>query len=257
MSVKNLSVHSASSSYQNTPCETSVRYHLKKLNLEELTRINEKIVTHPLSNFLKPGRRYRFAIDFTDGPYYGKIDDSNRDHIVRNKAKESTNSFYSYISLYIINKSQRFTISVLPVNNKIRKEDYLDYFITQIDRMGLNIEALCLDREFYSRGVFDFLQCCEIPHIISVVERGSKIKEIVKDRKQRFADYSMNLYGRNIPLRISADVKYLMVKRGQNGCENLPFVVYGIKWSHRKISNLYRTRFATESSYRMRNIVNH
>jgi len=255
MSVKNLSVHSASSSYQNTPCETSVRYHLKKLNLEELTTINEKILTYPLSNFLKPGRRYRFAIDFTDDPYYGSIDDSNRDHIIRSKAKKSTNSFYSYISLYIIDKRQRFTLAVLPVNNNISKEEYLDYFIALIDRMGLNIEVLCLDREFYSREVFDFLQCCKIPHIIPVVEKGTKIKEIVKGRKQRSADYSMNLYGRNIPLRISVDVKYMMGRRGQNGCENLAFVVYGIKWPHRKISNVYRTRFAIESSYRMRNIV--
>jgi len=255
MSVKNLSVHSASSSYQNTPCETSVRYHLKKLNLEELTTINEKILTYSLRNFLKPGRRYRFAIDFTDDPYYGNIDDSNKDHIIRSKAKKSTNSFYSYISLYIIDKRQRFTISVLPVSNKIRKEEYLDYFISLIDQMGLGIEVLCLDREFYSREVFDFLQCCRIPHIIPVVEKGSKIKEIVKGRKQRFADYGMNLYGRNIPLRISVDVKYLMGKRGHNGCENLAFVVYGIKWTHRKISNVYRTRFAIESSYRMRNIV--
>ena len=255
MSVKNLSVHSASSGYEKTPCETSMRYHLNKLDLEDLISANEKIMTHSPGNFLKSGRRYRFAIDYTNDPYYGSTNKSNKDYVIKSKAKKSTNSFYSYISLYIINKNQRFTISVLPVSNEISKEQYLDYFITMIDRMGFGIEVLCLDREFYTREVFDFLQCCEIPHIIPVVERGAKIKEILKGRKQRFADYSMNLYGRNIPLRISVDVKYMMSKRGKNGAKNLAFVVYGVNWSQRMISNVYRTRFAIESSYRMRNVV--
>lgn len=255
MSVRNLSVHSASYGYENTPCETSMRYHLKKLCLEELISVNEKILTHFLGNFMKSGRKYRFAIDYTNDPYYGSTDDSNKNYVIRSQAKKSTNSFYSYISLYVIDKRQRFTLSVLPVNNEIRKEQYLDYFITLIERMKLGIEVLCLDREFYTKEVFDFLQCCDIPHIIPVVERGSTIKEIVKGRKHRFADYTMNLHGRDILLRIAVDVKYLMGKRGKFGAENLAFVVYGVNWSIRKISNVYRTRFAIESSYRMRNIV--
>ncbi|MBN2862657.1 MAG: ISH3 family transposase [Bacteroidales bacterium] len=255
MSVNNLSVHSVSSGYHSTPCETSMRYHLKKLNLEDLIAINEKILMYLPNNYLKKGRKYRFAIDYTDDPYYGGTDDSNKNHVRRSKAKKSTNSFYSYISLYIIDKRQRFTLSVLPVNNEIRKEEYLDYFISLIDRMELEIEVLCLDREFYTREVIDLLQCCDIPYIIPVVEKGVEIKNIVKGRRQRYADYSMNLYGRIIPLKIAVDVKYMKGKRGKSGSDNLAFVIYGINWSPRKISNVYRTRFAIESSYRMRNIV--
>ncbi len=60
---------------------------------------------------------------------------------------------------------------------------------------------------------------------------------------------------KKIHLNIVVDVKYLKGKRGKNGCENLAFVVYGVKWSPRKVSTVYRRRFAIESSYRMRNIV--
>ena len=49
--------------------------------------------------------------------------------------------------------------------------------------------------------------------------------------------------------------KYLKGKREKKGCENLGFVVFGVKWSPRKVSTVYRRRFAIESSYRMRNIV--
>jgi len=37
-------------------------------------------------------------------------------------------------------------------------------------------------------------------------------------------------------------------KKGKKGCENLGFVVFGVKWSPRKISTVYRRRFAIESS---------
>ena len=60
---------------------------------------------------------------------------------------------------------------------------------------------------------------------------------------------------KKILLDIIVDVKYLKGKRGKKGRENLGFVVFGVKWSPRKVSTVYRRRFAIESSYRMRNIV--
>jgi len=60
---------------------------------------------------------------------------------------------------------------------------------------------------------------------------------------------------KKIRLDIIIDVKYLKGKRGKKGCINLGFMVFGVKWSQRKVSTVYRKRFAIESSYRMRNIV--
>jgi len=60
---------------------------------------------------------------------------------------------------------------------------------------------------------------------------------------------------KKILLDIVIDVKYLKGKREKRGCENLGFVVFGVKWSPRKVSTVYRRRFAIESSYRMRNVV--
>jgi putative transposase len=53
-------------------------------------------------------------------------------------------------------------------------------------------------------------------------------------------------------LNIVIDVKYL---KGKKGLDNLGFVVSGVKWTPRKVSTVYRRRFAIESSYRMRNVV--
>ncbi|WP_321429855.1 ISH3 family transposase [uncultured Methanolobus sp.] len=256
MSIENSSIHSMSKHYQDIPCETSTRYHLRKLNLEELVRINNKILLQGPINTLKTDKEYEFAIDFTNDPYYGGTDSSNENYVIRSQAKKSTNSFYSYASLSIINKNERFTISVLPVERSKTTVYYLNYFIDTLNDLDLKIKVLCLDRGFYSVDVFRFLQDEKIPHITPVVKRGNKIKLLLIGRSARSAKYVMkNPQKEEVSLDIVIDVKYLKGKRNKTGCENLGFVVYGLKWKPRKISSVYRRRFAIESSYRMRNIV--
>lgn len=73
MAVSHQSIHSISHSLTRAPCETSLRYHLNKLNISELERINSQILTHSVYEVLKEGHSYQFAIDFTHDPYYGEI----------------------------------------------------------------------------------------------------------------------------------------------------------------------------------------
>lgn len=256
MAVDNSSVHSASKHYQEIPCEKSLRYHLKKLNLAELIKVNESILFQAFVSTLKSMKKYEFAIDFTNDPYYGTTDSSNEGYVIRSQAKKSTNSFYSYVSLSIINKNDRYTIAVLPVETNKTKVDYLTYFVDLIGKLNFNIKVLCLDREFNSVDVFEFLQNRNIPHIIPIVKRGNEVKQLLDGRKARSTEYVMkNAQKKEVHLDFVIDVKYLKGKRGKHGCENLGFVVYGVKWPPRKISTVYRRRFAIESSYRMRNIV--
>jgi hypothetical protein len=46
--------------------------------------------------------------------------------------KSTTNSFYSYASLYITNKNERFTVCVLPVENSKKMVEYLSHFVDLI-----------------------------------------------------------------------------------------------------------------------------
>ena len=94
---------------------------------------------------LKINKEYEFAIDCTNNHYYGEIDISNDKYVIRGQTKKSTNSFYSYILLYIINKNERFTISVLPVEKGRSKVEYLEYFINQIKKLDFGIKIICLD----------------------------------------------------------------------------------------------------------------
>ena len=53
MAVDKNSVHSVSQQYLDVACETSLRYHLKKLNMEELIKSNEKILLQEIIKTLK------------------------------------------------------------------------------------------------------------------------------------------------------------------------------------------------------------
>jgi putative transposase len=255
MAVNRNSVHSITTQYQDVACETSLLYHLKKLNMEELIKSNEKILLQEVIKTLKTGKSYEFAADYTNDPYYGKKDQTNEKYVIRGQAKKSTNSFYSYISLYITKKNERFTVSVLPVEQKKTKVEYLSHFIDLIKRLNFKIKVLCLDREFYCTDVFEFLQNNNVPHIVPVIKRGEQMKQILKGNKARCEQYVMQGSRKKILLDIVIDVKYLKGKREKSGCENLGFVVFAVKWSPRKVSTVYRRRFAIESSYRMRNVV--
>jgi putative transposase len=66
--------------------------------------------------------------------------------------------------------------------------------------------------------------------------------QILKGTKARSEQYVMKNSMKKILLDIIIDVKYLKGKRGKKGRENLGFVVFGVKWSPRKVSTVYRMK---------------
>ncbi len=177
MSATKLSVHSINKAGEKVPCETSVRYHLSKVDLESLFEIQSKILTYSNDQILVPGKSYHFAIDFTDDPYYGEIIEANKDYVLKSKMKKSTTTFYSYVSLYITTKGQRQTLAVFPVKKGVSKVEYIRKFLAIIHNAKVNTQVLCLDRGFYSKDVFSFLQKEKIPHIVPVRKTRRRTQE--------------------------------------------------------------------------------
>lgn len=255
MSVNCLSIHSIGNVVQKVPCETSIKYHLAKLDLPTLENVNSQILTYAADSLLKKGKKYQFAIDLTNDPYYGKIDDTNADYVIRSKMKNSTTYFYSYVSLYIIRKGERLTVAVFPVKKGVKMVEYIKRCMEKIQQLDINVEVLCLDRGFYSKEVFAFLQDEGIPHIVPVKKHSAEMKALLKGKKGRFTKYLMK--GKGIPLEIdiAIDVQYQQGKMGKYGNVNLGYVVHGLDWTTRRIYNTYKKRFAIEASYRIRNRV--
>ena len=255
MSANKLSVHSINKAVEKVPCETSVRYHLSKVDLNSLLALQSKILTYSNDQILVPGKSYHFAIDFTDDPYYGEIVDVNKDYVIKSKMKDSTTTFYSYVSLYITTKGQRLTLAVLPVKKGVSKVEYIRRFLDFIDDAKVNIEILCLDRGFYSNDVFSFLQKENIPHIVPVRKHGQELKKVLSGNHSRYARYTMKGTSGPLDLTLAIDVQYLQGRNKKFGNVNLGYVVYGIYWKPRRVYQVYKNRFAIESSYRIRNIV--
>ena len=255
MSANTLSVHSINKVVEKIPCETSVRYHLSKVDLDSLQEIQSKILMYTKDQILVPGKSYHFAIDFTNDPYYGEIVETNKDYVIKSKMKDSTTTFYSYVSLYIITKGQRLTIAVFPVKKGVSTVEYIRRFLAILKDLNAGITVLCLDRGFYSNAVFSFLQKESIPHIVPVRKHGKELKKILRGNHSRYARYTMMGTGEPLELTLAIDVQYLQGKNKKFGNVNLGYVVYGIDWNPRRVYRVYKNRFAIESSYRMRNIV--
>ena len=255
MAVNRLSIHSIGNFVQKVPCETSFRHHLSKLDLPTLENMNSRILTYGAGSLLKKGKKYPFAIDLTNDPYYGKIDETNADYVIRSKPKKSTTSFYSYASLYTIRKGERLTLAVFPVKKGIRMVEYLRKCVEVIQELNVNVEVLCLDRGFYSKEVLSFLQNEDIPHIMPVKKYGAEMSALLVGNRARNATYTMKGKGKPLDINIAIDVKYLQGKNGKYGNINLGYVAHGLDWKPRRIYNIYKTRFAIEASYRIRNTV--
>ena len=255
MAVSNQSIHSASYTLTNVPCETSFRYHLNKLDIDELERINNLILTYSIQDVLRRGTAYRFAIDITHDPYYGETIEENEGYVIHSQLKKSTTDFYSYVTVYVINKDCQMTLAVYPLRQGVSKIAYLARCLDQIASCGFGIEVLCLDREFYAKKVISFLKSREIPFIVPVKCHGYQMKELLDGRKSRFATYTMKSKPADLILTIAIAVKYYQGKGGKHGSINLGYVVSGIGWNPQKVHDVYRSRFAIESSYRMRNLV--
>jgi len=247
------SIHSITQMVNEVACETSLRYHLKKIGIEDLERASTAILAHSLGQVLTSGESYQFAIDYTNDPYYGTTNSLNEDYVIHSKLKKSTTHFYSYVTLYVITKDKQMTLAVYPFRHGISKVGYIARCLDRISDLGFNIEVLCLDREFYTRRVIEFLQTVQIPFIIPVRKQGNRIKELLQGKKSRFVEYTMR--GKPaLTLTIAITVKYQKGKGGKHGGVNLGYVVNRINWSPVRISQVYRSRFSIETSYRMRNL---
>ena len=105
---------------------------MSKGDLDSLLKLQSKILTYSNDQILVPGKSYHFTFDFTDNPYYGEIVDVNKDYVIKSKMKDSTTSFYSYVSLYITIKGYWLTLAVLPVKKGVSKVEYIRKFLAFI-----------------------------------------------------------------------------------------------------------------------------
>ena len=161
-------------------------------------------------------------------PFYGDTTSENSDYIIRSKKKKSTNDFYGYATLYVINKNRQLTLSILPMQPGLSSAYYVAYFLDVIRTLNLKTEVLCLDRGFYSKKVIKLLQLSKVPHIIPVKRHGKRMIELLEGRGSRFEMYTMKDRKYPVTFKVAVVTTYLKGRRGKKQALNYGYVVFGI-----------------------------
>lgn len=255
MAAQTQSIHSIQDKAKNQPAENTLRYHLKKLKMDDLEEKASNILLDPVRELLSKKKPCLFAIDYTDDPYYGEVTRENKEYVIHGIKKKSTTWCYRYATLYLIMGKIKLTLAACPVRNGMNHVDVLRGFLDLITSTGIPIEALLLDRGFWDSDVFFFLQKRSIPYIMPVVKNGERMLQLLSGPRSHFANYQMKWGKRKVKLKIAVVVRYQNGRNNRHGRVHLGYAVNGIDWRPRKIRKVYQKRFGIESSYRMRNIV--
>ena len=249
------SISGYSKSHEGLPSHTTCLKTLHQLDMDEMIRQSSDMLIDAGKNVIRKGQAYKFAIDKTQDPYYGKHDNTPDSHIVGGKSKDSTNYFFTYLTMSIIDQGRHLTLFSIPWQKGMKDIDAIQQCVKLIKDLGLKIRCLCLDREFYVGEIFHYLQNERIPHIVPVPKKGAKIKQNLSGKASKTFKYTLNEKSKKpVELVITDCIVYLKGKKGKRGMKHHAFVVFGVSASPRYIREVYRHRFAIESTYRIRNI---
>ena len=212
---------------KHSPCANTVKGYIKeglltKTELEDLEdKLNQLLISH-LPPRIK-GFHHRIAIDLVFLPYYGKpAKDPNE--IRRSKATRGTTHFHCYATAYLIKKDKRVTLALAYVQADDTLLDVLKRLLARLERIGVGIRRLYLDRNFYAVQIIRFLKMQPFPSVIPARVHGERIRKLLKGRTS---------YKVVSPADGSEDVELWVVcryskgKRGLHKVEHLPYVVIG------------------------------
>jgi len=212
-------------------------------------------------------RGQTLAIDLTLIPYHGR---PHRDlkEIYRSQPKKGTSHFHAYATCYVVRKGHRFTIALTPVRRGEPMEDVLRRLLRQARSEGVKCKLLLLDRGFYSVAVIRYLQTARCPFLMPVIARGRKPKQgrpaggtraFAAWKKSGWSRHTLKTskatkYGQTATVQICVSCGNFAGTWGRHGRRAFVYAYWGFQpGSTQWVRQMYRTRFAIETTYRQMN----
>lgn len=158
--------------------------NLNKLLLEAIESLMIKNA-EKIAWQLRSTRRVKFpiAFDFTAILYYG-VDKRGNPFVTGTKPEKGTYFAFRFFVISITTNGVRFIPYACPVTKETDGAlMYVETGIELLQKLGVNISVLTLDREFYTADVINYLQEEGINFIVPVPQTD-KFKREVKKRKQ-------------------------------------------------------------------------
>lgn len=170
----NESIEHTAATLEDAPDGATIRYHLEKR--QEMAAMEAEVNTALQSRL--PGNvtkhAQRLAIDLNLQPYYGTPSSEEFPYIYRSKAHDGTCSFSAYATCYVIRKGKRVTIALTPVRRDDMMVGVITRLLDRVNRLGIAIKRLYMDRGVYSVPVIRWLQACDVPFEMPVIIRGKQ-----------------------------------------------------------------------------------
>ncbi|MDG6927113.1 MAG: transposase [Nitrososphaerota archaeon] len=188
MSVTNTSAETGSrylSRLADVPSPDTVLRRLKELGLNHaVSSLNEANILLA-KKYLKDG--IKMTIDYTEEPYYGKIDM----YVTRGKYKSGTDRFHTFATISVVGKDEgvRLTLYALPVTRLDDKKEVVRKLLANSPKPSL----LLMDRGFFTGDVIKLLEELNINFIIPAV-KNEKVKRTIKQHLEggpAVIDYNM------------------------------------------------------------------
>ncbi len=247
-------IEQAARSLKDAPHPNTVGLFLKPLEIEELEReVNSALVSRIPRGLLRGP--LEVAIDIKLIPYYGEPREGEEDFIIRSAAKDGTNTFFAYASIYVIRRKKRFTLALKAVRRSEGIVGALIWLLLRFSELGGIVKCLYLDREFYSVKVIRFLKEERgVPFVIAAPKRGKKggINGLIEREGCGIFPYTVRSpRDGEVSVSVATVKKNLKGKWGRFRRETYAYVIHLFPFSISSLFERYRRRFGIESSHRI------
>ncbi|MHA1343411.1 MAG: hypothetical protein ACTSQG_05460 [Promethearchaeota archaeon] len=176
-------------------------FPMEKANQALLT-ISKEVLPLLFENGWIP-RKLKIAFDFHKDLYYGEKDNPYEIGI---KAEKGTKTAHMYHTCSIILKGREIQIGSEMLKTGVKAGIFVQKMIEFLESLGFIIELTVMDKEYYQKWIFKYLDGKDITYIVPVREseklRGMK-EAALKDPKARVQTYEMQddyVKGQGYPL---------------------------------------------------------
>jgi putative transposase len=217
-------------------------------------RINEGLGQLLPRAFFKRPRR--LAIDLHQRPYYGRRE---RTPVRGGKPKAGTKWFWTWATVAVVDRGQRWTIAMTHVTRNDPLEEVLARLLDCVEKAEIPVKMVLVDREFYAAKVISLLQGRKLPFLMPAIRRGQTkgpggltgTQPFFQPGVQGFFEHEWTARGKSNGQRVKVQIACVARKPGDRRKRPLVFAFDGL--TSRQLEwyrETYRKRFGIETSYR-------
>ena len=207
-------------------------------------------------------KKQKIALDLNLQPYYGKPQ-ADPQELYKGKKKAGTRTFHAYATAYVIFKGCRWTLALRDVHHSDPWDAIVRDLMRQVQRAGVRVECVLLDRGFYCVDVVRYLQRARYPFVMPAIRRGLKPDDpggptgtwaFTTWKRSGWADYRLrNQAQQRAWVRLAVcRVWGRSDRKGRRRMQVWLYATWGLRASASLewVRQTYRKRFGIESSYR-------